>query len=335
METARKSTEPYWVYGAMIFAIISAICGCGKHNPIRLPYDKCNPVVYDNDEAIDVYVDEYLLALASTAEIQLKGIMTSSSVEPYNKWVPVAAFDRMVNDRQRLTAEARASGLIHVPNPVRGPMGQLDKPPSGIIEDTRPIGAEGSRMIVREATAASATMPLVVVVGGALTAEADAYLLDPTIADRVIVAWLGGRKWDMGDYNGWADPWAAYIVLQKLRLVQFPFQMAPPHVAKSELRDLPVSPLQNFMYRAYHPYNGLPGEYDNDAQPAIGLSRTDYVLQAKRVTFDHWTAISIGNSHEVPAFRVDERGKALVVTQADQSVATSEWWRAIRKVLSP
>jgi hypothetical protein len=36
------------------------VFGCGKHNPIRLPYDKSNPIVYDNDEAIDVYVDEYL-----------------------------------------------------------------------------------------------------------------------------------------------------------------------------------------------------------------------------------------------------------------------------------
>jgi predicted small lipoprotein YifL len=82
METTWKSTEPRWVYSAVIFAIISALLGCGKHNPIRLPYDKFNPVVYDNDEAIDAYVDEYLLALASIAEIQLKGILTSSSVEP-------------------------------------------------------------------------------------------------------------------------------------------------------------------------------------------------------------------------------------------------------------
>ncbi len=40
-------------------------------------------MICDNDEAIDVYVDEYLPALASIGEIQLIGMLTSRSVEPF------------------------------------------------------------------------------------------------------------------------------------------------------------------------------------------------------------------------------------------------------------
>jgi hypothetical protein len=334
MERADKTTKPWLVCGAIILAIVSASSGCGNHDPIRLPYDRSNPVVYDNDEAVDVYVDEYLLALASLGEIQLKGMLTSSSIKPFNQWVPAADYTRMVNDRRTLAAAAKASGFRQLPELILGPMGELEKPASGRIEDTRSIGAEGSWFIVKEARKASPEKPLVVVAGGPLTAEADAYLLDPTIANKVIVAWLGGRKEDMGDYNGWADPWAAYIVLEKLRLVQFPYQMAPPRVTKSELLSLPASPLRDFMYRAHHPSNDLPGNYDNDAQPAIGLSRSDYALQVKHVSFDRWVPVLIGESHDVPAFRVDEQGRGLVVTDANQGVATSEWWRAIRKAFS-
>ena len=84
------------------------------------------------------------------------------------------------------------------------------------------IGSDGSRLIVREAHKAGPGNPLVVICGGQLTAVADAYLLDSSIAGKVVVAALLGSDKDMGGFNGKQDPWAAYIVLQRLIYVQFP-----------------------------------------------------------------------------------------------------------------
>jgi len=314
-------------------------------------YDLRNPVVYDNDEAVDMYTDEYLLALNSLGEIQLKGMITSSPIKPYDQYVTSEDYEGMIAHREQLVASAKASGFADIPNRLRGPMGNLQKPASGRIEDTQPLGAVGSRFIVAEAKKASAQRPLVVVVGAPLTAEADAYLSDPSIADKVIVAWLGGSDRNMCDYNGWADPWAAYIVLQKMRLVQFPLRMAPPSVPKKQLLGLPASPLTDYMYRKHHPTNGEPGSIDGDGPPAISLMRSDYPQIVTRVEFKRWVPCvmnppdqSRSDSHMVPAFyerfgyylpwKRSKAERALVVERSSTSVATEEWWRAVRKALA-
>jgi len=326
--------------------VIAFIVGVEKwpHAEPRLPYGRGNPVVYDNDEAVDMYTDEYLLALASMGEIQLVGMITSSPIEPFDPFVNVANYERDLSDREQLVANAKASGFTNIPNRLRGPMGNLQKPASGRIEDTHPIGAEGSRFIVSEARKASAEKPLIIVVGAPLTAEADAYLLDPSIADRVVVAWLGGSGRNMCDYNGWADPWAAYIVLQKMRLVQFPLRMAPPSVPKDRLLGLPASPLTDYMYRKHHPTNSDPGDIDGDGPPAISLLRPDYPLVIKRVEFKRWVPCYAEHTHEVPAFytkleyylpwRQTKQRRVLLVERSDPRIATDEWWRALRKALS-
>src|SRR5256885_12301541 len=107
--------------------LVLGLIGCGKINP-RLPYDNSNPVLYDNDEVVDVYTDAYLLALSSLGEIQLKGFITSSSIAPENRFVPPESYERMVNDRQAVIAAAKASGFKNLPSAVRGPKRQLRKP---------------------------------------------------------------------------------------------------------------------------------------------------------------------------------------------------------------
>jgi hypothetical protein len=297
-------------------------------------------VVYDNDEAVDMYTDEYLLALASLSEIQLKGMITSSPIVPYDNYVTVENYERDVADREQLVATARASGFVNIPTRVRGPMGHLQKPGSGEIDETQPIGSVGSWLIVAEARKATPEKPLIVVAGAPLTAEADAYLLDRSIADKLIVAWLGGGKTDMCDYNGWADSWAAYIVMRKLRLVQFPLRMAPPSVPKPRLLELPACPLRDYMYRKHHPTNSDPGDVDGDGPPAISLTRADYPRFIRRVAFKNWVSCRLyppgaaSDDHEVPGFYPTMDGSTLVVELSSRWVSTSEWWRAIRKALN-
>ena len=310
----------------------------------QLPYDNTNPIIYDNDAVDDVYTDDYLMALASAGDINLVGMITSSSVSPYNKHVTSSGYEKGVPQRAEGVKYARNSGFRNIPDPVRGTKGHLHKPSSGKIEDTEPIGSEGSWLIVEEARKANPDKPLVLVMGGPLTVAADAYLLDNSVAEKIVVAWLGGRENDMADYNGWADHWAAYIVLQRFRLVQFPAWeiggLAAPSVPKDRLTELPNTELSKWMIAKQHP-NGLPAEREADAPPAISLMQTDYVkekivrvrkfkfrrFEVKRVSFSHWI---VESDREQPAFKEDPKGRAFVVTYADKDVAPEEWWRALR-----
>lgn len=305
-----------------------------KPRVVRLPYDNTNPVIYDKDEVVNCYTDDYIMALASAGDINLVGIVTSSTMRPYNEHVMPEDYERIVAQRIEGIDHARNSGFGNIPDPVRGPKGNLEKPASGRIEDTWPIDSKGSRLIVNEASKVTPDKPLVVVMGGALTVAADAYLLDNAIADRVVIAWLGGTQShnDMADYNGWADAWAAYIVLKKLSLVQFPSGQAAPRVRKSRLRELPDTKLRQWMIDKQHSYwktrDGQlqPGSSDADAPPAISVMRKDYALRAKRVSFSHWSDAD----HAPPILKDDPEGRSLVVTCACKDVATKEWWRALK-----
>jgi len=292
---------------------------------IVLPYDKTHPVLYDNDWTND-YVDWYLMALASAGDIDYVGISTSSSIPPYNKHMTAKHLRKSVERRSKIVRLGRESGFRNVPDPVAGTVGNLKKPASGKIADTRPLDSPGSRQIIREAHKAKPTKPLVVCVGGPLTAVADAYLLDNTIAEKVIVAFLDNHNAGMYGFNGWSDGWAAYIVLRKLRLVQFTTpRKSAAQIPKKRLLELPASPARDFMI-ASTPDVAAPAG-DADGPPAIALMRSDYVKETQRVSFGRWKK---GNGHEMPMFKNDPRGRAIVATVADGKIATAEWWRALK-----
>jgi len=296
-----------------------------QKSDVVLPYNNTNPVMYDNDFTND-YVDWYLMALASAGDIKYLGISTSSSVAPYNDHVTAKDLAAHVAKRRETVRRGRNSGFRHVPNPIPGTKGNLIRPASGRIKDTRPLGSPGSRRIIEEAGKATPTKPLVVCVGGPLTVVADAYLLDNSIADKVVVAWLDNYNKGMTGFNGWSDGWAAYIVLQKLRLVQFTVQSRPfPRVTKSRLRTLPESEAREYMLAIET--DVVAPEGDADGPPAISLMRPDYIRSAKRVSFGGWTT---RYGHDMPLFRDDPNGRAIVVTAVDRKVATEEWWRAMK-----
>lgn len=302
--------------------------------PISLPYDRSHPVLYDKDWVANCYTDDYVMALAGTGAIRLVGMTTSSSASPFNPAVSDEQFEQMVRDRAIGVEKARQSGLRHLPDPVRGTKGHLVPPPSGVVEETRPLESDGSRLIVREARRAAPDKPLVLLMCGPLTIAADAYLLDPAIAERVLIAWFGGRWQHLGDYNGSGDPWAAYIAATRMRICRFPAIRSngrwlwSPLVPRCLLQTLPETPLQQWMLEKHH-NDEQPGGFDADAPPAIALMRSDYVLRGCRMSVCGWHELAGPERRRVPALRPDARGNMLVVTAADQRIATEEWWRAL------
>jgi inosine-uridine nucleoside N-ribohydrolase len=251
-----------------------------------LPFDSTSPVIYDNDGAVESgYTDVYIMALASAGAIDLRGIISTGTNGEQPPFIPRPE-DNMVLERRELVAKARRSGMRNLPDPSPGPGVSMSsrRPASGRIEDTPPFGAQGSWLIVTEARKATPSRPLVVVMGGQGSAVADAYLLDNSIADKVVVAWLvGGRRTSNGilhgfEYNAYVDSWATYIVFERLRVVAFPVDEADsvPSTPKSRFGELPDTEIRQYMLESRWPRSSQTySEPANDWDVMGAIALTD------------------------------------------------------------
>ncbi len=176
-----------------------------------LPLHKKCLVICDNDDHRDVYTDEYLMALSSIGDIKLKGMITTYSPSEYQTFV---------KGREMIMELAKKSGLKNLPELFSGTNKSLSRPESNRIEDTKPLEIDGSNFIVKIARMCSFSKPLVIVTGGQLTSVVNAYLIDPSIADKIVVMGVFGAK--NIDYNAGLDAWAWTIILAKFRTVAIP-----------------------------------------------------------------------------------------------------------------
>jgi len=297
------------------------------------PYDRSNPVIYDNDNALDIYTDELVMALASAGEIDLRGMISTTSIAPYNHLCDFNCSETLVR-LARITGvtKARRSGFRNAPDPVLGCIGHLVKPDSGEIADTRPCGSWGAWLIVDEARKASVTKPLVVVVGGPLSTVADAYLLDNRIAENIVISYMGGdrdQQLTMQDYNSWSDGWAAHIVVQKFRVMMFT-DLDSPTVPHGRLSELPDTELRQWMIDKPLARYSIDREIDGDGLPVVPLMRPESIQFSRRVSFRGSVDFAVdGNVHVVPVLKDDPFGASLMV-RIDARTATDEWWRAIK-----
>jgi len=289
--------------------------------PDGLPYDASCPIVCVNDGAPD-HLDDYLMVLASAGDIDLRGIVTSISVAPFNPYVTWEARQQIYKSRLAGVQYARKSGLSRIPDPIAGPVRHLERPPSGKIEDTRPITSPATQLILTEARLTTPEHPLVVVAGvGPLTPVADAVLLDPSIADRVVVTLATGQTlMNLGDYGTWSDPWAAYIVVQRFRTYVVPM-LVSLQVTAAKLSELPDTEYRRWM--------ATKNEADGDIQAALSLLRSDYVVRTQRMAFDRWAPDGIP-PHDIPKLKDDPAGNVWFVTQVNGPAGEEEWWRAIK-----
>jgi hypothetical protein len=293
---------------------------------VSLPYDNTCPVVYDNDDADDMYTDEYLLSLASAGNITLKGMSTTSGgwVEPLFPDI-VFNFQWDLSGRGEIVSKALRSGMNNLPMPIVGSGVALVQPGSGVIEDTVPVDTPGARQIITEAHNTTTNKPLVVIMGGPHTTLASAYLLDNSITSTVVMAAQSGGPGEnqLQDFNDTADRWSTMIVVQRFRAVLFgPVFNQAALVNKSLLTNLPNTELRQWMIDKNLPHVHLPGGQDHDGPGAITLMRPDYVTTARPKSYG-----GIVNGNMV--LTNNSNGNILVVTAANQTIATTEWWRAL------
>ncbi len=273
----------------------------GSDSQHELPLYKDSPVIYDNDD---------------------HRITTYSPHE----------YQEFVKGREMIMDLATASGLQNLPELFSGTNRKLVRPENNRIEDTKPLDIDGSHFIVKIAGKCSFSKPLVIITGGQLTSVANAYLLDPSIAEKIVFMGIFGAE--AIDYNAGLDAWAWTIILAKFRVAAIPIgppgnrgvvYMKPPEVPKERiLNELDQNiPFFKWMYEKDHPTNWLPAESDYDGHPAILITRPDYVTQWTRYRFDGI------NENGRPILIEDITGTIMQAENAVQDIATDEFWRVM------
>jgi hypothetical protein len=288
-----------------------------------LPVDERNPVILVNDGWSDNWFGEYAILLANSGGPPLAGIVAV----PTTYW-PVVN-DNAAGWRNLVTA-GRASGLQGIPDVTASAGAPLPRPADGQIDSTAPNRSAGAQLIVDISRRLSLpARPVVALVAAPLTVVADAYLIDPTVVDRVVVvAVLGSYSAPngfMNGPNGDLDPWAGWIVAQRFRYVQVSaYYDQAGDVTSADLPSLPQNPLGTFMAGKHPNIFDVPTASDQILPLAVGLPK--FAVGIQQVAPD----ISAGfDAMQGPTLRPDAGGNAWVVTQIAPPLAGARLWQML------
>jgi hypothetical protein len=288
-----------------------------------LPVDERNPIVLVNDNAFDNWQGEYAILFANGGGPNLVAIIVNRSAPWPDINANVAGWRAMVE-------AARAAGLRNVPDPIASIGPPLTRPVDGKFASTAPNRSEGARVILDLAARLSLPYrPLVVITGGRLTDVADAYLMDPTVSERVVVASSLGTTTssgaEMGPPNGEMDPWADAIVTARFRFIQVSaFYDQLSDVPASRIPDLPSNPFGDWI-AAKQPYIwDLPQAADQVGVMAVGTPT--FAVAVERVSV---AALVAPGATRGPDLLADPNGSAWLVTQSASAGAIQRFWHIL------
>jgi len=314
-------------------ALALGITGCsqtrnlGSSSPHGLlPVDERNPIVLLNDGVYDNWQGEYALLLANSGGSRLAGIAVGTSPN-------LPEIKTNMEGWSLLVEKARASGLSDVPELTESPSAKLVQPSNGEIGATTPNGSGGAHLIVELSRELSLPYrPLVVVTGGRLTDVADAYLLDPTVAERTVVVSSLGTTTDTGAVmmapNGEMDPWADFIVTQHFRFVQVSaFYDQLMDVPASRLSELPANPLGQWISDKQSKVWSLQKAADQVAVLAVNLPT--FAVEVERVSA---AATIAADANAGPELQTSPDGAAWLVRKCDGTKAAERLWQALAEL---
>lgn len=319
--TARRAPLAVHLGAALVLGGCGGTLDAGRDVPHgMLPVDERNPVILANDGWSDNWSGEYAVLLANNGGPPLAGIIASGTSYWPNVNANAAGWMRMV-------AAARASGLRNIPDVTSSTAPPLARPANGQIESTAPNRSAGARLIVDVSRQLSLPWrPVVVLADVPLTDVADAYLIDPTVVDRVVVvAALGSYAAPngiMGGPNGDLDPWACWIVAQRFRYVQVgTYYDQSNDVVDSDLGSLPQNPFGTWMADKQPNVFTITTASDQVAVLASGMP--PFTLAVHRASPD--TTAGFDPTKGLP-LAPNETGNAWVVTQIASPRARSKLW---------
>lgn len=311
------------------FAFIAGACSqtfdAGHDRPHGLlPVDERNPIILVNDGAYDNWSGEYAVLLANGGGSPLVDIIVNENSD----WPDIQT---NVGGYRDLVAAARSSGLQNLPDPTASIGAPLVMPASGNIDDTQPNRSEGAlRIVERSKQLALPYRPLVVVTGGALTDVADAYLVDPTVRERVVVVSslgsVSSTGGGMGAPNGSGDPWADVIVTSWFRYVQVSaWYDQSTDVPAASLSQLPNNALGAWIAAKQPNLWAWWPASDQVSVLAVGLPTFASAIERVSVA----GAVD-GGATAGPDLASDQSGPGWLVTGCDGTAATKAFWDVLR-----
>jgi hypothetical protein len=306
--------------GLFVAAVLPAI-GCGgtldagadEYGP--LPVDGRNPVILFGDGFSDNWQGEYAILYASTGRFSsLAGIVVNTSPTWTSLSDQVAGWRAMV-------AAARKAGLKVDADPIGSTGAALVRPGNGEIDSTVPNHSEGARLILdMSKELAKPFRPLVVITGCRLTDIADAYLMEPDVANRIVVVSALGSVTKtgglMGVANGEMDTWADRIVAERLRYVQV-------STYYDQMTDMPASLLAVLPDNAFTDWIRAKQVWDDldaaDQDAVVAVANPRFLTGSIQVSLQSSAA------NKQPPLVADEQGKIQLVTTVDGDVATADF----------
>lgn len=181
-----------------------------KKRPFSFPTDKTIRVIADTDcncECDDQFCIAHMLM---TPRFDVKGLISTH----YNQ---EKSEEKSYQEIQKITKMMSLTGEIPI----------LHGAPHALLDTRTPIDSEGARFIIQEAMMDD-ERPLFLCGQGAVTNIVSAYLMEPRIAEKVVVIWIGGREYPRGgfEFNQNNDLNAARVLFQsKLELWQVPMNV--------------------------------------------------------------------------------------------------------------
>jgi hypothetical protein len=202
--------------------------------------DSTNPVLFENGAFQNPEDGSYLWAKASLGRLDLRGTIVS-----YGKDSGAAAIQVNMANCAKMIRMARNGGMRNLKDPVAGSRRPLQRAPGGRLEDIKPDGSDGAKLVVAEARRATPERPLVFFSGANLTTAAEALLIDPAIADRMIVFGTNNDNYNIG------DSLALALVAKKGRFVAWARDYIFPKMPRKPLALLPANRLGEIMRSQY------------------------------------------------------------------------------------
>jgi hypothetical protein len=314
--------------GPVVLLALAAGCGgtldAGHDVPRgRLPVDARNPVILENDGWSDNWSGEYAALLANNGGPPLAGIIANAT----KYWPDLNA---NANGWVKLVTAARSSGLRNIPDVTASAGAPLAHPADGQIDSTVPNRSAGAQLIVDVSRRLSLpSRPVVVLVDTPLTDVADAYLLDPTVVDRVVVVAVLGSysapNGAMNGPNGDLDAWADWIVAQRFRYVQVSaYYDQTGDVSTADLANLPANPLGAWINNKQPNIFKITTASDQVTALAVGLPA--FAVSVQRLAPDTSGAFE---TTQGPPLRPAADGNVWLVTQIAAPLAASQLWQML------
>lgn len=325
----RKRRAAATVVGGLGLMLAAPGCGGGvldaghdePHGP--LPVDERNPLILDNDAWHDNWQGEYAMLLANKGTARLLAIIASDS----RYWPDV---NTNVTGWNNMVTAARSSGLKNIPDVTASAGAPLTRPSDGVIENTVSNNSAGGNLIVELSRQHGLkSRPLVVVTGAALTNLAEAYLLDRSVVERVVVVSSLGSYSEpngiMSGPNGDLDPWANWIVAQRFTYVQISaYYGQTEDVAETEIMNLPKNPFGTWMADKQPGIFGIP--LASDQVGVLSVTMRDFVRKIHKTSPDPTMPFDAGQGLQL---RPDPAGNTWTVSEIAGPLAKAALWQML------